>query len=183
MDTYVNAANQDGSVGADIAFDAVHNFFACLVRCESSSVPTTLPTAYDVYPLDCLQAEDDIRDFKVTGVQTCALPILAGLPGVHRHRPPRAFGGGAGVEGADLQLAARRLPALHADARAAWVPAQLGLRPGLGTVPPRAAGDAVHLERERVPPRPLPPQALGQNSRCNSWKWTWRSSPAVTSTP
>src|SRR5262245_65309715 len=27
-------------------------FFACLVRFESSSVPTTLPTAYDVYPLD-----------------------------------------------------------------------------------------------------------------------------------
>src|SRR5205814_6217075 len=26
--------------------------FACLVRFESSSVPTTLPTAYDVYPLD-----------------------------------------------------------------------------------------------------------------------------------
>src|SRR6266571_3304133 len=28
------------------------SFFACLVRFESSSVPTTLPTAYDVYPLD-----------------------------------------------------------------------------------------------------------------------------------
>src|SRR5207247_2531534 len=27
-------------------------FFACLFRFESSSVPTTLPTAYDVYPLD-----------------------------------------------------------------------------------------------------------------------------------
>src|SRR5438132_986112 len=27
-------------------------FFACLVRFDSSSVPTTLPTAYDVYPLD-----------------------------------------------------------------------------------------------------------------------------------
>src|SRR5699024_11817695 len=28
------------------------DLFACLVRFESSSVPTTLPTAYDVYPLD-----------------------------------------------------------------------------------------------------------------------------------
>src|SRR5207244_2007002 len=27
-------------------------FFCFLVRFESSSVPTTLPTAYDVYPLD-----------------------------------------------------------------------------------------------------------------------------------
>src|SRR5205085_514940 len=35
-----------------IAFDADPKFFACLVRFESSSVPTTLPTAYDVYPLD-----------------------------------------------------------------------------------------------------------------------------------
>src|SRR5262245_26889210 len=45
-------SNQVVSVGADIAFDADPKFFACLVRFESSSVPTTLPTAYDVYPLD-----------------------------------------------------------------------------------------------------------------------------------
>src|SRR5437764_8980180 len=51
MDTSVNAAIQVVSVGADIAFDADPKFFACLVRFESSSVPTTLPTAYDVYPL------------------------------------------------------------------------------------------------------------------------------------
>src|SRR5205814_160624 len=52
MHTSVNSANQLASVVADIAFDADHQFFACLVRFESSSVPTTLPTAYDVYPLD-----------------------------------------------------------------------------------------------------------------------------------
>src|SRR5262252_10465064 len=52
MDTSVNAANQVVCVGADIAFDADPKFFACLVRFESSSVPTTLPTAYDFYPLD-----------------------------------------------------------------------------------------------------------------------------------
>src|SRR5436305_2997913 len=52
MDTSVNAANQVVSVGADVAFDADPKFFACLVRFESSSVPTTLPTAYDVYPLE-----------------------------------------------------------------------------------------------------------------------------------
>src|SRR5207253_919278 len=52
MDTSVNAAHQVVSAGADIAFDADPKFFACLVRFESSSVPTTLPTAYDVYPLD-----------------------------------------------------------------------------------------------------------------------------------
>src|SRR5699024_4055560 len=52
MDTSVNAASQVVSVGADITFDAVPKFFACLVRFESSSVPTTLPAAYGVYPLD-----------------------------------------------------------------------------------------------------------------------------------
>src|SRR5262245_4438467 len=52
MHSSVNAANQVVSVVADISFDADPKFFACLVRFESSSVPTTLPTAYDVYPLD-----------------------------------------------------------------------------------------------------------------------------------
>src|SRR2546427_509995 len=51
MDTSVNAANQVVCVGADIAFDADPKFFAWLVRFESSSVPCSLPTAYDVYPL------------------------------------------------------------------------------------------------------------------------------------
>src|SRR5258707_12908097 len=51
MDTSVNAANQVVSVGADIPFDADPKFLDCLVRFEASSVPTTLPTAYDVYPL------------------------------------------------------------------------------------------------------------------------------------
>src|SRR5262249_54332936 len=52
MYTSVIAANQVVSVGADIAFDADPKFFACLVRFESSWVPTFPPTAYDVYPLD-----------------------------------------------------------------------------------------------------------------------------------
>src|SRR3989442_763142 len=52
METSVNAANQVVSVGADIAFNTDPKFFACLVRFESPSVPTTLPPAYDVYPLD-----------------------------------------------------------------------------------------------------------------------------------
>src|SRR5258707_12507800 len=51
MDRYVNAANQVVSVGADIAFDADPKFFACLVCFGSSSVSTTLPTAYAVCPL------------------------------------------------------------------------------------------------------------------------------------
>src|SRR5256885_11136832 len=41
--------------------------------------------AMSVY-LFFFQAEDGIRDYKVTGVQTCALPILRGPI---RHRVPR----------------------------------------------------------------------------------------------
>src|SRR5437588_527932 len=52
MDTSVNAANQVVYVGGGIAFVAVREFFACLVRFESSSVPALIPTAYYVYPLD-----------------------------------------------------------------------------------------------------------------------------------
>src|SRR5688500_5560325 len=56
MDTSVNAANQVVSAGAVIAFDADPKFFACLVRFESSSFTTSLPTAYDVYPWNCRTA-------------------------------------------------------------------------------------------------------------------------------
>src|SRR2546430_14705322 len=41
MDSSVNVANQGDSAGADNASDADPHFFACLVRFESSSVPTT----------------------------------------------------------------------------------------------------------------------------------------------
>src|SRR5690625_1046968 len=54
MGTFANAASQVVSVGADIAFDDDPKFFACLVRFESSSVPTTLPSAYHVNLCDGL---------------------------------------------------------------------------------------------------------------------------------
>src|SRR5260370_38508241 len=45
MDPSVNAANQVVSLGADLAFDADPNFFACFVRFAPSSVTYTSPTA------------------------------------------------------------------------------------------------------------------------------------------
>src|ERR1022692_1163701 len=55
----------------------------------------------------CFQAEDGIRDYKVTGVQTCALPIFC-LADLLRpdHRPDPVF-----------LLHARYLPPLPGDAR------------------------------------------------------------------
>src|SRR5258708_9621931 len=52
MDCLVKAAIYVCSVGGDIVLDDDPKFFALLVRFESSSVPTPLPTAYDVYSLD-----------------------------------------------------------------------------------------------------------------------------------
>src|SRR2546429_135008 len=77
MDTSVNAANQVVSGVDDIAFEADPKFFACLVRFESCSVPTTLPTAYDVYPLDGFFFSSRRRHTRCSRdwVQTCALPI------------------------------------------------------------------------------------------------------------
>src|SRR5256884_1323458 len=43
------AANPVVLVGADLALDADTQLFVCLARVESSSVPATLPAAYDVY--------------------------------------------------------------------------------------------------------------------------------------
>src|SRR2546427_10239111 len=52
MDTEFAGTDQVHSACTNVACDADPKFFACLDRFESSSVPTTLPTAYDVYPLD-----------------------------------------------------------------------------------------------------------------------------------
>src|SRR5205807_6150780 len=39
---------------------------------------------YAVFIIFFFQAEDGIRDYKVTGVQTCALPICGGADGIIR---------------------------------------------------------------------------------------------------
>src|SRR5256714_13030042 len=76
LDTSVNAANQVVYVGADIAFDDDPKFFACLVRFESSSVPNTLPTAYDFYPFDCCH---DVGYYTVNDCVTIdVLPLTPG---------------------------------------------------------------------------------------------------------
>src|SRR5215467_10394325 len=64
------------------------------------------------------QAEDGIRDYKVTGVQTCALPIS------HRH--------GDRVDGAALDVRGSRRARLHVAAR--------GDRAGIGREPAGASG-------------------------------------------
>src|SRR5262249_61840566 len=76
LDTSVNAANQAVYGGADIAFDAAPKFFACLVGFESSSVLTTLPTAYVVYPLD-VRSDGGYYTFKAC-VTIDVFPITPG---------------------------------------------------------------------------------------------------------
>src|SRR3546814_8195038 len=49
MDRYVIAAHQDVSVCSNFAFDGDPKFFSCLVRFDSSSVSTPIPTAFAFY--------------------------------------------------------------------------------------------------------------------------------------
>src|SRR3546814_769365 len=57
-------------------FGSYPKFFACLVRFECSSVPTTLPTAYDVYPLD------GVHDGGYYTVKDCVtIDVLPRTPG------------------------------------------------------------------------------------------------------
>src|SRR5215467_4818929 len=53
------------------------------------------------------QAEDGIRDYKVTGVQTCALPISGGL--IRASMPPVA-GSGVGTEGWQMLFRSPMIP-------------------------------------------------------------------------
>src|SRR5256885_12578382 len=54
---------------------------------DSSCMPRRSSPSWSVFFF--FQAEDGIRDYKVTGVQTCALPIL----GRHADRPVRGTAG------------------------------------------------------------------------------------------
>src|SRR5438445_3247626 len=89
MDTSVNAANQVVSVGADIAFDADPKFFACLVRFESSSVPTKTQSEPDrksgsagmprpiSYAVFCLKKKKR-RSATAGPARACKLPCVNG---------------------------------------------------------------------------------------------------------
>src|SRR2546426_3745999 len=75
----------------------------------------SLPTDVVKVLVFFFQAEDGIRDYKVTGVQTCALPISGGDPGGAGRRRPRCRDGGAcrrgdsaGREGAGVRGCAHR---------------------------------------------------------------------------
>src|SRR5688500_20288972 len=69
-----------------------------------------------LYSFFFLQAEDGIRDYKVTGVQTCALPIFA-LADRHGRDAPWAFnrkeakdhGEGGNIVGTPLRSEERRV--------------------------------------------------------------------------
>src|SRR5256885_11106894 len=63
------------------------------------------------------QAEDGIRDYKVTGVQTCALPIFRGAPGVMKE--VRALGARTSfmTPGAPRRRAGHARPAVWTSGR------------------------------------------------------------------
>src|SRR5690606_39761256 len=81
------------------------------------------------------QAEDGIRDFHVTGVQTCALPILVGSGVLHAtlfqyvESPVRVFGARLGWEGGDTSSLWARFDARFGGFGISWL-AFMGLEIG-----------------------------------------------------
>src|SRR5205807_6218753 len=89
------------------------------------------------------QAEDGIRDYKVTGVQTCALPIYS-------DRGPAGWL--AGSAAAQLSCGGGR----RAHPRCCWLPALVGVERGIARTPPPRLPDssggcpALRSEERRV---------------------------------
>src|SRR5204862_8356091 len=75
---------------------------------STRAMPTVVCGRRPIRPFFFFQAEDGIRDLYVTGVQTCALPIFAALPGLRLKGLLSHAGHGynAGSE-TDLQSVAR----------------------------------------------------------------------------
>src|SRR6266446_1251840 len=77
-----------------------------------------LPLAADVYGLFFL-AEAGIRDYKVTGVQTCALPIYRGRPARARRDPDLPAGLARDAGAGDDRSEERRV---GKECRSRWSP-------------------------------------------------------------
>src|SRR5205807_5513216 len=103
------------------------------------------------------QAEDGIRDYKVTGVQTCALPIFHSRPaplGLQHDGGAAAIPPRAGLRVGGVQEAART----HLDGRRAVA----GFDPGFGVY--RLPAPLGRSEERRV----------GKEWRCRWGRGCWR---------
>src|SRR5256885_7463385 len=92
--------------------------------CETARTRRSMATSRTC-PIFFFQAEDGIRDYKVTGVQTCALPILFerfGRPNVlslSRSRPSRASQTDANLTQREARSEERRV---GKECRSRWSP-------------------------------------------------------------
>src|SRR5256885_12022382 len=106
-----------------------------------------------------LQAEDGIRDYKVTGVQTCALPISYGLESTKRSEqsvgtPPGSGRPGPGRAPEELAAPARVAAATRRPGRGQWLAVSDG---GPGGARAVAVGRRLLGGAGRAPDHPTPP--------------------------
>src|SRR2546426_1556107 len=94
------------------------------------------------------QAEDGIRDYKVTGVQTCALPICIGA----------AVGAGGGLLGGTA-VGASNAAGANQSVQHRYDMTYMQCMYAKGNQIPLARGSQPAYTRQPVPPPPPPPSA------------------------
>src|SRR5256885_1817308 len=115
------------------------------------------------------QAEDGIRDYKVTGVQTCALPICmsAGATGASRSASPPSTRNCTGVA-----VPARAVASIQGAARLTW-----GC---CATRPYSDSGRPPRMARNSRSGRPLTVRTARENSSSADWLITCTAKPRAT---
>src|SRR5690606_40998050 len=93
-----------------------------------------------------LQAEDGIRDFHVTGVQTCALPISSGIPVLVASCAPGGPAAGPVAPSAAAPLATGPLPHSDGDPAGAAFPGS-----PVADAPPRPRSEERRVGKGRRP--------------------------------
>src|SRR6266566_8369474 len=86
------------------------------------------------------QAEDGIRDYKVTGVQTCALPIYCGLQASRR-----LSGINAGAAAAGLDYSRVHISSVRKTASNSGTPRRHQAKPTHRTIRPALADGTSHF--------------------------------------
>src|SRR5690348_17863959 len=115
-----------------------------IVGGSSIGYSTVLHVLVGLHLVFFFQAEDGIRDGRVTGVQTCALPISPGTRQTSRAKQGSDSGIWSGQEGSVCQASGRR------RSQTACRPSSISLRFSPGSLIPRSGHRSSTPDRKSV---------------------------------